>query len=160
MENQAELTRMMQTYGTQLLRLCTLYLKDRMLAEDAVQETFVRAWRAHFRQECSEKTFLTRIAINICKNYLRTPWHTRRASAELLDQLTTQIPDVDDTLLRAVLSLSQAHRAVILLYYYQGFSVNEIAEILSIPSATVSTRLFRAREKLRSMLKEWYYDEP
>lgn len=85
MENQAELTRMMQTYGTQLLRLCTLYLKDRMLAEDAVQETFVRAWRADFRQECSEKTFLTRIAINICKNYLRTPWHTRRASAELLD---------------------------------------------------------------------------
>lgn len=160
MENQAELTRMMQTYGTQLLRLCTLYLKDRMLAEDAVQETFVRAWRADFRQEYSEKTFLTRIAINICKNYLRTPWHTRRASAELLDQLTTQIPDVDDTLLRAVLSLSQAHRAVILLYYYQGFSVNEIAEILSIPSATVSTRLFRAREKLRSMLKEWYYDEP
>lgn len=160
MENQAELTRMMQTYGTQLLRLCTLYLKDRMLAEDAVQETFVRAWRADFRQECSEKTFLTRIAINICKNYLRTPWHTRRASAEPLDQLTTQIPDVDDTLLRAVLSLSQAHRAVILLYYYQGFSVNEIAEILSIPSATVSTRLFRAREKLRSMLKEWYYDEP
>ena len=151
MENQAELTRMMQTYGTQLLRLCTLYLKDRMLAEDAVQETFVRAWRADFRQECSEKTFLTRIAINICKNYLRTPWHTRRASAELLDQLTTQIPDVDDTLLRAVLSL---------LYYYQGFSVNEISEILSIPSATVSTRLFRAREKLRSMLKEWYYDEP
>ena len=71
MENQAELTRMMQTYGTQLLRLCTLYLKDRMLAEDAVQETFVRAWRADFRQECSEKTFLTRIAINICKNYLR-----------------------------------------------------------------------------------------
>ena len=49
---------------------------------------------------------------------------------------------------------------MILLYYYQGFSVNEIAEILSIPSATVSTRLFRAREKLRSMLKEWYYDEP
>jgi len=85
MENQAELTRMMQTYGTQLLRLCTLYLKDRMLAEDAVQETFVRAWRADFRQECSEKTFLTRIAINICKNHLRTPWHTRRASAELLD---------------------------------------------------------------------------
>ena len=160
MENQAELTRMMQTYGTQLLRLCTLYLKDRMLAEDAVQETFVRAWRADFRQECSEKTFLTRIAINICKNYLRTPWHTRRASAELLDQLTTQIPDIDDTLLRAVLSLSQAHRAVILLYYYQGFSVNEISEILSIPSATVSTRLFRARKKLRLMLKEWYYDEP
>jgi len=59
-----------------------------------------------------------------------------------------------------VLSLSQAHRAVILLYYYQGSSVNEISEILSIPSATVSTRLFRAREKLRSMLKEWYYDEP
>lgn len=159
MEQEAELTRMMQTHGTQLLRLCTLYLKDRALAEDAVQETFVRAWRADFRGECSEKTFLTRIAINICKNYLRTPWHTRRAAAELLDQLTTHSPEVDDTLLRAVLSLSRAHREVILLYYYQGFSVQEIAEILSIPPATVSTRLFRAREKLRPMLKEWYYDE-
>ena len=159
MQSEHDLTRMMQAYGTQLLRLCTLYLKDRALAEGAVQETFVRAWRADFRGECSEKTFLTRIAINVCKNYLRTPWHTRRAAAALLDQLTTHSPDADDTLLRAVLSLSQAHRAVILLYYYQGFSVAEIADILSVPSPTVSTRLFRAREKLRLMLKEWYYDE-
>lgn len=60
-------------HGDGLLRLCFLYLGDRQAAEDAVQETFLKAYQAHgrFRGDCSEKTWLTRIAINQCKTLLR-----------------------------------------------------------------------------------------
>ena len=62
-----------KTHGDNLLRLCFLYLRDRQMAEDAVQETFLRAWRAYgrFRGDSSEKTWLTRIAVNVCKSALR-----------------------------------------------------------------------------------------
>ena len=61
------------THGDNLLRLCFLYLHDRQLAEDAVQETFLRAYRGYgrFRGDSNEKTWLTRIAVNLCKSALR-----------------------------------------------------------------------------------------
>ena len=146
-----DLDRAMDEYGTALLRLCTLYLGDRALAEDAVQEAFFRAWRAGgFRGEASEKTWLTRIAINVCKSYLAA-----------LDTLLADTPDgTDDTLIRAVLSLAPKYRAVILLHYYEGYKAREIAELLHMRTNTVVSQLARAREQLGLMLKEWYYDEP
>ncbi len=68
---------LVETHGDSLLRMCCLYLNDRHLEEDAVQDTFVKAYRslARFRGDCSEKTWLMRIAINTCKNYRRSPWH-------------------------------------------------------------------------------------
>ena len=67
--------RLLDDWGDRLLRLCTLYLKDVHLAEDAVQETLLRAWRKAdtFHGEGSETTWITRIAINVCKSYLRSP---------------------------------------------------------------------------------------
>ena len=157
-----DLDRAMDEYGTALLRLCTLYLGDRALAEDAVQEAFFRAWRAGgFRGEASEKTWLTRIAINVCKSYLAAPWHKRRVDAAALDTLLADTPDgTDDTLIRAVLSLAPKYRAVILLHYYEGYKAREIAELLHMRTNTVVSQLARAREQLGLMLKEWYYDEP
>ena len=160
-EKAFDLDRAMQDYGTDLLRLCTLYLGDRVLAEDAVQDTFFRAWRSGgFRGESGEKTWLTRIAINVCKRYLTSPWHKRRADAEALDALLADAPpDTDDTLLRAVLSLAPKYRAVVLLHYYEGYKAREIADLLHLRTNTVVSQLRRAREQLRPMLKEWYYDE-
>ena len=128
-------------YGDQLLRLCTLYLKDVHLAEDAVQDTFLKAWRSReqFRGESSAKTWLTRIAINVCKGYLRSPWKRRREPADIMDQLP--------------------YREVILLHYYQQLKAREIAQLLHIPLSTVTVRLSRARQQLRDELKGWYYDE-
>ena len=147
--------------GTDLLRLCTLYLGDRTLAEDAVQDTFFRAWRSGgFRGESGEKTWLTRIAINVCKSYLLSPWHKRRADGEALAALLADASDgVDDTLIRAVLSLAPKYRAVVLLHYYEGYKAREIAQLLHVRTNTVVSRLKRAREQLKPMLKEWYYEE-
>lgn len=156
-----DLDRVMEVYGTGLLRLCTLYLGDRALAEDAVQDAFFRAWRSGgFRGESGEKTWLTRIAINVCKDYLASPWHRRRASADALETMLADAPEgTDDTLVRAVLSLAPKYRAVVLLHYYEGYKAREIADLLHIRTGTVVSRLKRAREQLKPMLKEWYYDE-
>ena len=108
-------------YGDQLLRLCTLYLKDVHLAEDAVQDTFLKAWRSReqFRGESSAKTWLTRIAINVCKGYLRSPWKRRREPADIMDQLPAPAAGLrDDTLPKAIMRLSRPYREVILLHYY------------------------------------------
>ena len=155
--------RLLNDWGDRLLRLCTLYLKDVHLAEDAVQETFLKAWRNadQFRGEGSELTWITRIAINVCKSYLRSPWKRRHAPAEELDALftSTDDPQVDDTLSRAILALSRPYREVIILYYYQELKAREIADILHVDVSTVTARLSRARKMLREVLKGWYYDE-
>ena len=84
------------------------------MAEDAVQDTFLKPGNRGFRGESSEKTWLTRIAINTCKSYLRSPWLKRRADSALLENLTVDpTGQMDDTLPRAILSLPNKSREII-----------------------------------------------
>ena len=100
-----DLAGLLEEHGDHLLRLCTLYLGDRSQAEDAVQDTFLRALRAWpgFRGDCAVETWLVRIAINVCKRQLRSPWRLLRAPQESLDSLRMEGPEPpDDTLVRAL----------------------------------------------------------
>ena len=160
--SEVELERLITQYGDGLLRVCLLYLKDYALAEDAVQETFLRAYRSYscFEGRSSEKTWLTAIAINVCRNTLRSPWHRRNTGEEALKYLQSADPDLPDpTVSRAVMRLPRDLRAAVILHYIQGFKIREIAQVLEVPVQTVSSRLSRARNKLRAELKEWYFDE-
>ena len=76
MPAEQEIERLMDTYGDAVFRMCFLYLKDYHLAEDAAQETFIKAMHSYgsFRAEAAEKTWLTKIAINCCKNIMRSNW--------------------------------------------------------------------------------------
>lgn len=164
MENKEEaLARMMAEHGDSLLRMCCLYLKDRALAEDAVQETFLKAYRGMdaFRGEAQEKTWLTRIAINVCSDMLRKPWHKWVDHFKAPEDAghTQEMELEDDTVSAAVMKLTKNYRAAILLRYYQGLSVKEIADMMGKPPSTISTWLARARETLYGTLKGWYFDE-
>ena len=157
-----DVPRLLEDYGDSLLRLCTLWLGDQALAEDAVQDTFLKAMGAWhtFRGECSERTFLVRIAVNVCKNYLRSPWHRRREALPQDDRLSAPPPEAqDDTLLRTVMELPPKYRAVVVLYYYEELKTSEIASLLRVPLSTVTVCLSRARRLLRERLKGWYYDD-
>lgn len=159
----ADLERLLNEHGDCLLRMCTLYLKDSMLAEDAVQDTMVKAmlcWKS-YRGECAEGTFLTRIAINVCRDYLRSPWRRRRAELGVLeDKAGEGFPEpADDTLPRAIMALPKRYREAVVLYYYRELTAKEIAPILGVQVSTVTARLSRARRMLKERLKGWYYDE-
>lgn len=160
----AALRGLMDEYGTQLLRLCYSWLGDLSLAEDAVQDTFVKAWRGMdaFRAESSEKTWLTRIAINSCKDVRRTRWFRRAACAPIEEAESKPAQDEafsDDTVFRAVSALPDGEKLAVLLHYYQGFSVKETADLMNLKVSAVNSRLARAREKLRQSLRGWYFDE-
>ena len=148
-------------YETTLYRAALAVLGDAHEAEDAVQDTFLRALQAwpKFRGESTVETWLVRIAINVCKNQLKSPWRTRRAPAEALEELRTEGPEPeDDTLVKAVQALPPKYREVVILYYYQEWRAWEIAQRLHIPVSTVTVRLSRARGMLKEKLKGWYYD--
>ncbi len=146
-------------YGNGILRLCILYLGDRQLAEDAFQETFLKAWKKwdSFRGESSVKTWLTRIAVNTCRDMLRSGWlriMRRSRPIETLFDLSAPGDLQEDTAVRdAVLRLPGIYREVILLFCDQGMNTREIAEFLGIPANSVSTRLRRARALLNESLK-------
>lgn len=155
-----DMERWINKYGDHLLRLCTLYLKDRGLAEDAVQETLIRAWEHYdsFEARASEKTWLTKIAVNICKNMLRSPWN-RRAEIDNFEELVgisrNEYEQVNKQMdvMNAIIKLKEKYRIVILLYYYEELSVKEIAALISQKEATILTRLKRGREQMGELLE-------
>lgn len=150
---------LMDSFGGDILRLCLLYLGDRQLAEDAFQETFVKAWRQmdSFRGESSMKTWLSRIAVNTCRDTLRSGWFRLMKKSEPVESLfDLAAPQKEETasVRDAVLALPGKYREVIVLYYDQGMNTREIADALHLPINSVSTRLRRARLLLKEMLKE------
>ena len=153
-----ELERLVLQYQQSLLRTCFLYLRDRTLAEDAVQDTFLKAYRslASFRGECSEKTWLMKIAMNTCCD-LRRAHRLRsidpRRIPDLLPQAAEPFAPAEEELVTQVIQLPRKLREVILLYYYQDMTVTEIAVSLGISQSSVSGRLKRARGKLRTLLE-------
>lgn len=163
-EKEMWLEQAMETWEQSLLRTCFAYLGDLALAEDAVQETFLKAWKGYdrFRGASQEKTWLMRIAINTCKDVRRSAWfrHVDRATA--LDQLpegSVPFEMEDDTLTRAVMALRSPLKEAVLLCWYQQLTGDEAAEALGVSRSTVYSRLEKARRILQKELGEWYYEE-
>lgn len=163
-ERAMAMERMIHAHGSELLRLCLLLLGDRASAEDALQDTFVKAWRGldGFRGDANERTWLTRIAVNTCRDCLKSAW--RRHVTVDLDACAPsgEAPGADardDTVTRAVFALPPKYKAVVLLRYYMGMPAKQIANVLSLNEHTVTTRLQRARKRLENELRGWYYDE-
>jgi len=154
----------MNRWEKPILRLCYAYLGDRALAEDAVQETFFKAWKHYdrFRGEADEKTWLMRIAMNHCKDLLKSAWARntdRSVVPDTLPEGSVPFEERDDTVTRAVMSLEPKLKEVTLLRWYQEMSLEEITRVLRIPRSTVNYRLKKARMTLKGILEEWYDEE-
>lgn len=161
-EREETLIRWMADYKTAIMRMACLYLGDRALAEDAVQETFLRAWRRMdtFRGDSSERTWLIRIAVNVCRDVRRTAW------MRFVRQPLSSSPEParedrysDDTVMRAVMALPARDKEIILLRFYQELKVKDIAQVLNISESCAVSRLHRAQKRLAAALKGWYFDE-
>lgn len=157
---------LIRRYQHYVYRLCYLVMRTEQDAEDMTQETFVRAFRALPRFEIREGTsfeaWLYRIAVNRCRSRLRRKWYqvlpwpnpAPRLVADLAaqpDQVVMQ-HERRSEILAAINALGEKHRLVVILRYYVGFSNEEIAETLGIPSGTVRSRLYTARQRLKEFL--------
>ena len=155
MADNHELLLMMQQYGAHVVGLCTLLLKDAHLAQDVAQETFIRAWKqGNLRQE-TEKAWLTRVAVNLCRDEQRSRWFRhvdRRITPEELP-LQADAPDTDSDLLDSVHRLPAREREVIVMHYWNDMSPEAIAKLLNIDRATVFRRLARGRKRLKIELE-------
>lgn len=130
-------------------------------AEDAVQEVFLRLFtqRTPFQGPEHLRYWLIRVTVNVCRDMLRSPWRRRRASlTEVPDEPVFDHPEQGE-LYREVLALPEKYRTVLFLFYYEELSVREIAEILGLQTTAVTTRLHRARAKLKEHLTEVWQDE-
>ena len=148
----------------QILHLCFAYLGDTALAEDAVQETFFKAWKHYgdFRGEAGEKTWLIRIAMNTCRDLLKSSWARntdRSVTPDLLPEGSVPFEERDDTVTRAVMSLPPKLREATLLRWYQGLSLEEVVQVMRVPRSTVNYRLKKAKTMLKGELEDWYYEE-
>ncbi|MCR4885488.1 MAG: sigma-70 family RNA polymerase sigma factor [Clostridiales bacterium] len=154
----------MERWEKPMLHLCFAYLGDLALSEDAVQETFFRAWKGYgrFRGEAQEKTWLTRIAINACKDLMKSAWARktdRTVTPDTLPEGAVPFQARDNTVTRAVLALPPKMKEAVLLRWYQGLTLEEITRVLRLPRSTVNYRLKKAKALLRDELEEWYDEE-
>lgn len=154
------LTRWVEQFGNAILRTCFLLLGDRQQAEDAMQDTFLKAWKAMNRFEgrdgCTEKTWLMRIAINTCRDYRRSRWARHIDATQALDTLAVpaeQMQPDERWLLSDILRMPTALKQVLILYYYQQMTLDEAAQALGTSRSTVHRRLKRAEALLRDTLK-------
>lgn len=163
MQNEILLERLMNEYGTSILRTCLLYIGDYHLAQDATQETFLKALNAYsnLKNTESEKAWLTRIAVNCCKNIMRTAWYRHVIPKDDVfntHHMSNPVSDMIErnSLAEAVMKLDRNDRQIIILYYYQGLSIKEISAITNKKENTIAQQIKRARGKLKKFLEEDY----
>ncbi|MBQ7182635.1 MAG: RNA polymerase sigma factor [Clostridia bacterium] len=147
-------------YARDVLRVSYFYLHDRDKAEDVTQDVFMKLLlTAPDLVPGKEKSWLMKVALNRCRDLWRSAW-LKRVTLGIEKVERHRAPDRTDEflereeLLDAIGRLSPDMRSVVLLHYYQGMGVSEIAELLKVPEGTVSSRLSRSRSRLEDLLKE------
>lgn len=148
-----------ERYATDVLRVCYFYLGDRQKAEDVCQDVFVRLITTSPQlQEGREKAWLLKVALNRCRDLWRSAWLKRVVLGSPAFELVPAPDEIDSLadrqeIMQAINQLPTAFKEVILLHYYQGYGISEIAEMMELPEGTISSRLSRGRKKLESILK-------
>ncbi len=155
----ADFSELYDLYATDVLRVSYYYLGDRQKAEDVTQDVFVRLLTARPQlEQGKEKAWLLKVALNRCRDLWRGAWFRKvilgHPAFELFPAPDEIGPLADSAALaEAVNRLPAGFKEVVLLHYYQGYGVTEIASMLEIAEGTVSSRLSRARIQLKKELK-------
>ncbi|MDE6364416.1 MAG: sigma-70 family RNA polymerase sigma factor [Lachnospiraceae bacterium] len=149
------------SYQSSLFAAAFNICKNAQDAEDAVQDTFVQYYtsKKEFESEQHIRAWLLRVAVNKAKNITRTFWRRNKLSIEdYIETLVFETPEAE-TLFETVMRLPEKYRIVLHLYYYEEYTVREIAEILKLSESNVKIRLSRGRAMLKETLKEEWDDD-
>lgn len=155
---------LMERYANDVLRLCFFFLRQRALAEDAMQDVFLKAYEHldTLREDGAEKAWLMKIAVNTCRDVRRSAWLRHidpHWTPDALPLAVQPFTPEDDSVVREVLRLKAGYREVILLHYYQEMSAEECAHALGITPSAFYRRLKRALKQLRPRLERWVFDD-
>lgn len=156
----------MNKYGQEVLQLVYSYVNNKEVAEDVTQDIFVKCYKSlhTYKGNSNLKTWLWRIAINHCKDYLKS-WYNKKvivteddftymeSQKESVEQIVIQNAEYS-RLASAVMSLPIKYREVIYLFYYEELSIKEIATVIEVKENTIKTRLKKAKELLKKGLEE------
>lgn len=138
-------------YRDDVYRLAVSYTRSREEAEDVCQTVFLKLLENPDITAGKERAWLMQVTVNTCRDVLRSSWWKRTVPLENLDAVSqTEM----DEMVFLMQKLPPKYRVVLYLHYYEQYTTQEIAKLLQIPTGTVSTRLRRGREQLKTMLKE------
>lgn len=138
-------------YKNDIYRFALSYTHSREDAEDICQSVFEQLLTHRDITPGREKAWLMQVCANRCRNLLRSHWWSRTAPLEDVHSIPEQTAD---PVKEAVMALRPEYRSVVYLYYYEGYSTEEIGNLLRISQSAVSTRLHRARHQLKQELEE------
>lgn len=152
---------LVERYHQNLFAVAFNVCKNREDAEEVVQDAFIQYHlkKLDFQSEEHIRAWLIRVTINKAKNAARTFWRRHRTSLEETMAALNFNDQESEQLFEAVMALPQKYRIVVHLFYYEDYSVHEMAELLSLSESNVKTRLSRARAMLRDTLKEVWSDD-
>ena len=149
---------LVEEYGNKLFKTCCLILKDREEAEDVVQETFIRVFNKidTFKEMSGLYTWIYAIALNLSRDRMRMKQDTLELRDELIgsDNLEAQVESsIDRELLRKeIFEMNSIYREVLVLFYFEEFSIKEISNLLNEKEGTIKSKLSRGRNILRESL--------
>lgn len=145
----------LETYSDMVYRICFLYLYNRTDFDDVFQEVFLRLLKRNtpFESKEHEKAWLIRVTINLCKDISKSFWRRNIDLIEEIEVRSFENESSDGELLQIVLSLPQKYKDVIYLYYYEEYTVPQIAKILKANENTLYSHLHRAKELLKEKLE-------
>lgn len=150
-----EFTRLAEQHMELVYRVALNCVRCPADADDVTQNVMLRLLRSGPRFESEEhaRRWLIRVAVNESKRLLTAPWRSRTASLEAAAYAVHPEDEERRELFQAVMGLSSKYRLPLYLYYYEGYSTEEVAAILNSKLSTVQTWLARGRERLRDALK-------
>ena len=156
MMNESRFTALAEKYMDMVYRIALNALGSAADAEDVTQNVMVRLYRADpdFESEEHAKRWLIRVAVNESKRFIGLPWKKREASLEEALNASAEADGLQKDLVRKIAQLQPKYRVPMYLYYFEGYSIKEIAELTGSKTSTLQTRLARGREKLREVLEE------
>ena len=165
-----DIENLIHLYGNDVLRTAYMYVKDIHTAEDIFQDVFIKVNKklSTFEGKSNIKTWIIRITINTCKDFLKSAWKRRvipmmeyqeDAIVSDTDYDEVEKQDTKDLIYQAVQSLPDKYKDVVLCVYYQEMTIPETAHVLAVAEGTVKSRLSRARQKLKTVLEGRISDE-
>lgn len=153
MYDERQITELVDKYSNTVFHICYQYIRNYHDAEDITQDVFVSIMKKDFSSfdEKAIRAYIIRSAINKCRTFHK---NIQKLSVIPLDEAEPLLTNEEESILDDVMSLPAKYRDVLYLFYYEGLTISEIADILQRSIGTVSSRLKRAREKLKVVLTE------